>query len=146
MRVRSLDIVELPTEAPFLERTQLGCIIAIRRLWTDEALSAERVVALSHWVWGSIAPSPMDWARALREPLHRADIPEALARHLALLLQPMHVPMERYEVFRDWVECEILEPLLPANADLINSVVRIIRTDIELLSKELSDDASDTPR
>ena len=43
MRVRSLDMVEMPTEAPFLEKMQLGCMVAIRRLWADEALSAERV-------------------------------------------------------------------------------------------------------
>ena len=52
--------------------------------------------------------------------------------------------MERYEVFCNWVEREILEPLLPANANLVNSVVRIVRTDIERLSEELSDDESDT--
>ena len=63
MRVRSLDMVEMPTEAPFLEKMQLGCIVVIRHLWADEALSAERVVALSHWVWCSLAPSPLDWAR-----------------------------------------------------------------------------------
>jgi len=57
----------------------------------------------------------------------------------------MHVPMERYEVFRNWVECEVLEPLLPANACLIDSVVQLVRTDIEHLSEELNDDASDTP-
>ena len=56
----------------------------------------------------------------------------------------MHVPMERYEVFHNWVECEILEPLLPANASLIDSVVQIVRTEIERLSEEWSDDASDT--
>jgi len=146
MRVRSLDIVELPTEAPFLEKIQLGCILAIRRLWADEALPAERVVALSHWVWCSVVPSPLDWARVIREPLRPCDIPEAFARHLALLLQPMQLQRERYEVFCNWVECEILEPLLPANANLVDSVVKIVRTNIERLSEEFSDDASSTTR
>jgi hypothetical protein len=145
MRVRSLDMVEMPTEAPFLEKMQFGCMVAIRRLWTDEAVSAERAVALSQWVWCSIAPSPMDWARTLREPLRQSDMPEAFARYLALLLRPMHVPMERYEVFRNWVECEVLAPLLPANACLLDSIVQLVRTDIEHLSEELNDDASDTP-
>ena len=88
----------------------------------------------------------MDWARAIREPLRKSDIPEAFARHVALLLQPMHLPRERYEVFRNWVECEILEPLLPANANLVDSVVGIVRTDIERLSREFSDDESSTAR
>ena len=50
MRSRSLDMIELLSEARFLEKMQLGCIIVIRQLWTDEALSVERVV-LSDWVW-----------------------------------------------------------------------------------------------
>jgi hypothetical protein len=144
MRVRSLDMVELPTETPFLEKMQFGCMVAIRRLWADEALSAERAVALSHWIWCSLAPSPMDWARMLREPLRHSDLPEAFARYFALLLRPMHVPMERYEVFRNWVECEVLEPLLPANVNLLDSVVQLVRTNIEGLSEEWSDNASDT--
>jgi hypothetical protein len=144
MRVRSLDMVELPTEAPFLEKIQLGCMLAIRRLWADEAWSVERTVELSRWIWRSVAPSPMDWARAICEPLRQSDIPEAFARHVALLLQPMHLPMERYEVFRNWVECEVLEPLLPVNASLIDSVVRSVKTNIEHLSEEFSDDANDT--
>jgi hypothetical protein len=56
----------------------------------------------------------------------------------------MHVPMERYEVFRNWVEYEVLEPLLPANASLIDSVVQRVRTNIEHLSEELTDNAGDT--
>jgi hypothetical protein len=146
MRVRSLDMVELPLEASFLEKLQLGCIGAIRRLWADETLPAERVVALSHWAWCNVSPSPLDWARNIREPLRAHDIPAAFARHFALLLQPMHLPRERYDVFRSWVEREILEPLLPANANLIDNVVGIVRTDIERLSEEFSDDASSPTR
>jgi hypothetical protein len=146
MRVRSLDMVEIPTEASFLEKMQLGCILAIRRLWADETLPAERVAALSHWVWYSVAPSPLDWARNIHEPLCTGDIPAAFARYLALLLQPMHLQRERYEVFRNWVEREILEPLLPANANLIDSVVEIVRPEIERLSEEFRDDESRTAR
>lgn len=146
MRVRSLDMVELPTEAPFLEKLQLGCIITIRRLWADETLPAERVATLSRWVWRNVAPSPLDWARNIHEPLCAEDIPSAFARHLALLLQPMHLPQARYEAFRSWVEREILEPLLPANANLVDSVVGSVRTNIERLIEELSDGANSSTR
>lgn len=146
MRIRSLNMVELPAEARFLERMQLGCIEVIRRLWADEALPTERVVALSDWVWRNVAPSPLDWAKAIREPLRTSDISEAFARHLALLLRPMHLNTERYVAFRDWVECEIWEPLLPANADLVDRLVGVVRTEIERLSEELSDDESSTAR
>jgi hypothetical protein len=141
MRVRSLDMVELPTEGSFLGKMQLVCILVIRRLWADEALPSAQVVALSHWVWCNVAPSPLDWARNIQEPLRAEDIPAAFARHFALLLRPMPLQRERYEVFHNWVEREILEPLLPANANLIDSVVGIVRTEIERLSEEWSNDA-----
>jgi hypothetical protein len=138
MRSRSLDMIELPTEARFLEKMQLGCIIVIRQLWADEGLSVERVVVFSDWVWRHVAPSPLDWMRNIREPLRPGDMPEAFARHLAWLLQPMPLNPERYEVFRDWVERELLGPLLPANADLVDRLVRIVRANIERLSEEFS--------
>jgi hypothetical protein len=136
MRIRSLDMVELPTEAPFLEKLQLGCVIVIRHLWTDESLPVERAAALSDWVWRHVAPSPLDWARNLSDPLRPSDMPEAFARHLAWLLKPMFLNPVRHKVFRSWVEEEILAPLLPANADLVDRLVRIVRADIERLSEE----------
>jgi hypothetical protein len=146
MRIRSLDMVELPTEASFLEKIQLGCLIVIRHLWADEALPVEWAAALSDWVWRHVAPSPLDWARALSEPLRRGDMLEAFARHLAWLLQPMSLNRERYEAFRKWVEEEVLEPLPPANADLVNRLVRMVRADIERLSEEFGHGGSGADR
>jgi hypothetical protein len=136
MRIRSLDMVELPTEAPFLEKLQLGCVIVIRHLWTDEALSTERATILSDWVWRHVAPSPLDWARNIADPLRPDDMPDAFARHLTWLLKPMPLNLKRYEAFRTWVEEEILAALLPANADMVDRLVRMVRADIERLSEE----------
>jgi hypothetical protein len=139
-------MVELPTEASFLEKMQLGCIIVIRQLWADDALPVKRVVVLSAWVWRNVATSPLDWARNISEPLRPGDIPEAFARHLALLLQPMPLREDRYETFRNWVEEEILEPLLPANADLVDRLAQIMRADIERLSEEFGNGGSGADR
>jgi tetratricopeptide (TPR) repeat protein len=146
MRIRSLDMVELPAEAGFLEKIQRGCLVVIRQLWADEALPAERAAMLSDWAWRHVAPSPLDWARNISEPLRPGDMPEAFARHLAWLLQPMRVNPERYEAFRNWVEEEVLAPLLPANADLVDRLVRMVRADIERLSEELSHGGSGADR
>jgi hypothetical protein len=81
--------------------------------------------------------------------LRIGDIQKAFAQYLAILLQPrylMHLKRERYEVFRNWVEREILEPLLPANADLVDGLVGLVRTEIERLSEEFSDNESNTDR
>jgi hypothetical protein len=146
MRIRSLDMVELPTEARFLEKLQLGCVIVMRQLWADEVLPAESAAVLSDWVWRYVAPSPLDWARNISEPSRPGDMLESLARHLAWLLQPMPLREDRFEAFRTWVEEEVLTPLLPANVDLIDRLVRIVRADIERLSEEFSHGGSDADR
>jgi hypothetical protein len=62
---------------------------------------------------------------------------DALAHHIALLLKPMVIEnVERYKIFCDWVEYTVFEPLLPANADLIDRVAKLMRGDIEALSME----------
>jgi hypothetical protein len=109
-------------------------------------LPAERAAVLSDWVWRYVAPSPLDWARNISEPMRPADMPEASARHLAWLLQPMPLREDRYEAFRTWVEEEVFAPLLPANADLVATLVRMVRADIERLSEELSHGRSGADR
>jgi hypothetical protein len=64
-------------------------------------------------------------------------MPEAFARHLSWLWKPLPLNPERHKAFRTWVEEEILEPLLPANAELVDRLVRMVRADIERLSEEL---------
>lgn len=140
MRVRSLDVIDLPTESLFLDKLQLACIVVIRRLWADEAIPIERATALSDWIWSSLVPSPLDWARGFHESSHQFDIQEAFARHVALLLQPMALSQERGKVFRIWVESEVLEPLLPANVELVDRIAKFVGTDITRLSEEFGND------
>jgi hypothetical protein len=147
MRLRSLDMVELSAEVFFLQRLERGCVAVIHRLWTDEAVPVKQAAILSHWIWGSVAPLPLDWARTLPEPLYQSDIPEACAQHLFLLLQPLslvQLTRERREAFCALVERTILEALLPANADLVDRLAVLVRANIERLSEEFSDDESRT--
>ena len=123
MSIRTLDTITLPTETPFLEQMQLGCMITIRRLWTDEALPVEGAVALPHWIWGNVAPSPIDWARAYREPMCHADMPGFLGRppnlphhppfppiYLSLETVTSRVPQSRYGSRLQFTEGSILSP------------------------------------
>jgi hypothetical protein len=135
MRIRSLNIVQQPMENAFLHGLQFGSIIVIRRLWQHDELSADRVVALSDWVWRNVAPSPLEWKNFIRVQSNPASGVDALAHHIALLLKPMVIEnVERYKIFCDWVEYTVFEPLLPANADLIDRVAKLMRGDIEALS------------
>lgn len=70
-------------------------------------------------------------------------LPDMLARHVELLLKPMPVTGDRDEAFRSWVESAVLEPLLSANADLVDALAAHVRAEIERMVEEFTDDAPD---
>lgn len=142
MRIRSLDMVVLPEESPFLEQIQLGCVLVIRNLWSDESVTIEKAVELSNWVWRNIAPCPLEWVKNLREPKHKGAALEGFAQHHSFLLKPITLSQERYDAYLTWLEDDILGPLLSANVDLIDALSDLVSKDIELMIKDISNDES----
>lgn len=140
MRIRSLDFIQQPLETPFLLQLQSGGALVIRRLWQDKLLPAERAEALSEWIWRNAMPSPFDWMKPPHEEGHIEVSSEALARHIGLVLKPMNLKDERLTAFQSWVERLIIEPLMPANSELVESVVKYMRSEIEVLIDELVED------
>lgn len=137
MRIRSLDIIQQPLETPFLDRLRLCCVMVIFRLWRDQNLSPTHLVALTDWLWSNVSPSPLDWIRTARGKDGMKPEAEAYAIHVELLLRFMpSIQGERLEAFRNWAERTVLEPLLPANADLVDAITLRIRAGIEELCKE----------
>jgi hypothetical protein len=146
MRVRSLDLVDLPLEEPFLGRLRLAGVQVIRGLWQDGSMPAEHAATLSDWVWRNLVPSPLDWAHNIQDPARPTLVQDAVARHLGLLLTPIPgISEERREAFLTWVQHEVLEPLLPANASLVDAAADLVRQEIERWSEEYgADEASET--
>ncbi len=134
MRLRSLDMVQQPLEAPFLDQLRLASVLTIRHLWADESVPPERAIAFSDWVWHNVAPSPLDWSRTAPEPERMMPLPDMFARHVELLLKPMPMTGDRDEAFRSWAESAVLEPLLPANADLVDGLAGYVRAEIERMT------------
>ena len=140
-RIRSLDVVRQPEETSFLDILRLGCVMVIRRLWEDEKLPVDEAVTMSDWLWRNVSPSPLDWGRTARDRVGVMSPPDAFALHIALLLKPMlKVEGERHKAFRDWVEREVLDPLLPANAGLVDGAAARIQAEITAWSVKYGDD------
>ena len=142
MRLRSLDIIQQPLETPFLDRLRLCCAVVIHRLWRDQNLPPKHLVALVDWLWRNVSPSPLEWARTARGKVGMKTESEAYAMHVELLLRFMpSIQGERLDAFRSWAERTVLEPLLPANADLIDAVTLRVRVSIEEMCKEYGKNA-----
>lgn len=142
MRIRSLEMVALPEESPFLEQIQLVCVLVIRRIWSDESVSVEKAVQLSNWVWRNIAPSPLEWVKNLRESSNKRNTAEGFAHHLSFLVKPMNLSRERYDAFLKWLEDDIFLPLLPANGDLIDILADLVSKDIKHMVEDIRNHGS----
>lgn len=142
MRLRSLDIIQQPIETAFLDRLRICCLAVILRLWRDESLALERVIALTDWLWCYISPSPLDWSRTAHGKAGLMPEAEAYALHIELLLKLMPgLKNKRLESFRSWVERTIFEPLLPANANLVDAITKRVISNIEESCKEFGKNA-----
>lgn len=140
-RIRSLDIVA-PAEAAFLGRLQLASIIVIRQLWADESVSVDHALLLSGWVWQNVAPSPLAWLKAGED--EKAGLVNAFVYHLSLLLAPQAASEERLEKFGEWVQEAVLEPLLPANTDIVDRLAAHMARQIESWSRDVEQEDEET--
>lgn len=140
MRIRCLDMISLPEEQMFLQQVQLSSVMVIRRIWSDESMAPEKVRELSNWVWRNITPSPLDWVKDLRESEKKEIARDRFAQHYNFLLKPMAISEERYDKYLNWLEDDVLTPLLSANADLIDALASLAGKDIELMIEDIEND------
>jgi hypothetical protein len=124
-RIRSLEMLATK-EAPFVEQLRYASILAIRQIWADEAIAAERVVWMTNWLWSHVSPFPGAW---LREG--KAELEQALVHHIALLLMPLSISTERLAAFLGWVQERVLEPLFPAHGGILEHLASQIGEQIE---------------
>lgn len=130
-RIRSLDMLLHPGEMAFLMALRHTSLLIISQFWIDESLPVERATYLTDWVWRHVAPSPLDWHE------NRGD--EALIPYLSLLLQPLPIiNKERREAFRGWIEKRVLEPLLPANSNVLARLTVLAGRQIEERSERIA--------
>ncbi len=141
LRIRLRKMILYPDEINFLARLQILTVDAIRKLWSDDSIEIERLIKLSDWAWSNIAPSPLDWAKDLSPSKTEWNPSEAFARHFSLLLHSQYLlSEERQNFFRDWIEQYIIDPLLPANPELIEMLVKYTKQHIELSIEEIKKD------
>jgi hypothetical protein len=136
-RIRSLDIID-PAEASFLGGLQLAGVVVIRQLWADQALPVPHVRRFSDWIWHHVSPSPLDWL-----PVKSGDatnLVDAFVHHVGILFVPQLIDEERHKSFTAWIQECVLDPLLPANAEIVDRLARHIVRNIEYWSREESDE------
>ena len=112
--------------ALFVETTQT-CVSTIRSLWSDESLSIESASVLSDWIWRHlVVDAPGDHGNVEKET-RKAWNPESTLRRLSVVLLPAGIESEnRRTSYADWVDESVLQPLRPANSNLIEEALTSI--------------------
>jgi hypothetical protein len=120
-RIRALEVVSVESEVRFLESLRLTALLAIKSLWIDCELPDERVEALATWVWRYICPAPWEWVP--KNP----ELAEATAQYICpLLLLLAGVAGNRREVVQNWLEREVLSPILVANPSIASRIGELL--------------------
>lgn len=141
MRVRSLDMIQSPLEAPLLTQLRLTSILAIRRIWQDYAVTIDRAATLANWVWDNVSPSPVDWERAAQSGEDDSAVIQKYVSYMIPLFSPIGISnIDRHGAFVEWVERAVVAPLLPANNRLIDHLADSLKMEINKLVKRLSNE------
>ena len=111
---------------------------SVVHVWEDESLTIEQVRTLSDWVWyhlmNATIGSPqhiaqdryvnVNWMRDFSLRLFSLLLPTAIRSH------------DRHAHYTRWLERSVLEPLRPANADLIEKALASVCEEISVLEND----------
>ena len=136
-RIDSMELAN-PTEKIALSASvPSACKGAIGSLWRDPSLTIEQATVLSDWVWRHLWAAPLLGGQHGAAGAYTDWIRELLSMRLAHLLLPTAIqPHDRRAHYTNWIERSVLEPLRPANADIIEMALTSVREAISALETD----------
>lgn len=138
LRVRMSDWLQLPEEAPWLDRTLKAFVRVLRNLWVDGADIAE-VRARSNWLADQI--DVRGWGHSF-VPDNADDIVRiGRAAHILLLLMPpVYVQQSTSDAYWNWMEERVLTPIQEQFPEVYEWLVEWHRSHVaEMADAELSE-------
>ena len=133
-RIHSLSLLT-PQEASalFVSLNSVGKS-SIEHVWKDESVTIEQATALSDWVWRHLMNVTIGSPQHIAEDRYADWKRNLLSLRLGRLLLPTDIQSpERRAHYTHWLERSVLEPLRPANADLIEKALIYVCGEISAL-------------
>ena len=110
---------------------------SIVRVWEDESLAIEQATALSDWVWHHLMNATIGSPQHIEEERDADWRRDLLSLRLEWLLLPTALrSQDRRAHYTRWLERSVLEPLRPANADLIEKALASVCEGISVLEND----------
>ena len=136
-RIDSLDLANPNEMFALSEDVSSTCKQTIVKLWEDATITIERTTALSNWVWRNLMATATWGHEHIEQGGHTDWIRTLISMRLAHLLLPAAIqPHDRRAHYTDWIERSVLEPLRPANADIIEKALTSAREAISALEND----------
>ena len=107
---------------------------SVIHVWEDESLAIEQATALSDWVWHHLMAVSIGSPKHIAQDHHTGWMRDLLSLRLGSLLLPTAIKShDRRAHYTRWLDHSVLEPLRPANADLIETALASVREGISVL-------------
>ena len=110
---------------------------SVVHVWEDESLTIEQVRTLSDWVWYHLMNTTIGSPQHIAQDRYVNWMRDLLSLRLEWLLLPTALrSQDRRAHYTRWLERSVLEPLRPANADLIEKVLASVCEGISALEDD----------
>ena len=114
-----------------------ACTAAIKCLWADASLTIERTTTLSDWVWRHLMLTVILAPEHIEQGDYTEWVQELISLRLGHLLLPTGIrPQDRRVHYTHWIERSVLEPLQPANMNIIEKALASARESISGLEND----------
>ena len=114
-----------------------ACTAAIKCLWEDASLTIERTTTLSDWVWRRLMLTVILAPEHIEQGDYTEWVQELISLRLGHLLLPTGIrPQDRRVHYTHWIERSVLEPLQPANMNIIEKTLASARESISGLEND----------
>ena len=133
-RIHSLGVLTPEETLALSVNLHRVCKATIECVWEDESLTIEQATALSDWVWRHLMNAAIGSPEHIARDRYADWMRDLLSLRLGHLLLPTAIRShDRRAHYTRWLERSVLEPLRPANADLIKKALASVCEEISSL-------------
>ena len=136
-RIYSLSVLSPEETLALSINLHRACKVTIERVWEDESLTIEQATMQSDWVWRCLMNADIGRPQHIAEDRYADWMRDLLSLRLFSLLLPTAIKShDRRAHYTRWLERSVLEPLRPANADLIEKALASVCEEISVLEND----------
>ena len=141
MRIRSMKMLRLPEEVFWFSQLAQASKELLAQIWEDATIVPEMAEKMSDWIIDVLSPLPTAWQESV-VLAHKENIEEATKFTLLHLVNlGLTLPdRDKREAYTKWVDRTLIQPLLPANASLVDELSQFMGPRIAKIAKEMADE------